>query len=222
MTAEPVPTAARGNAAITPGGTLALLAMQGVLFVLAGAGLWLWSGRAVGDFVSFSLGEAMVGLGFGAALIVLAAALFHGFPKTGEHLVRLQSETHRFLGAHLGWPAIVLISLVAGISEEAAMRGGLQTLLGDHIGPVGAIAIASALFAALHLAKPLITALLLAIGMLFGVVYWHTGSLLAVMIAHVVYDIWALRYLNREMHRLGLFDVDPAPSAPLANPADPG
>lgn len=44
------------------------------------------------------------------------------------------------------------------------------------------------------------------IGIIFGVVYWQTGNLLTAIIAHVPYDIWALRYLNREMHRLGLFD----------------
>lgn len=209
-----------GAAAITPRGAIVLLAMQGLLFTAAGVGLWHLSGRIVGGFVSFSFAEAGMGVAFGAILILTAAALFRRFPRASEHLVRLQSDTYRFLGPNLGWPAVVFISLVAGVSEEAALRGGLQTLLGDHVGADAAIVFASALFAALHLAKPLITALLFVIGLVFGLVYWQTGSLLAVIIAHVLYDIWALRYLNREMHRLGLFEETEAP--PLANPAQPG
>lgn len=203
---------------IRPAQAIALLAIQGSLLTAAGVGLWTISDRSLQTFVTFSLREVAIGFGFGGALIAIAAAVFRGLPKVGEQLVRLQSDTYRFLGPDLGWPAIVFISLVAGISEEAALRAGLQTYLGDLIGPVGAIAVASGLFAAMHLAKPLITALLLVIGVLFGLVYWSTGSALAVMIAHVLYDVWALRYLNREMHRLGLFE-DPAP---LAKEAAPG
>lgn len=223
MTAETTGASAGlpASPAISTGKALVALAAQGVLFTLAGLGLWWWSGREPGSFVSFSPAQAAMGVGFGAALIAIAATLFHAFPKASEHLIRLQSDTYRFLGPNLGWPAVIIISLVAGISEEAALRGGLQTVLGDHVGEVAAIGIASALFAALHLARPLITGLLFVIGILFGVVYWQTGSLLTVMVGHVLYDVWALRYLNREMHRLGLFDEpDPSP-APLANTADP-
>lgn len=201
-----------------PKAVLALL-FQGALFTIAGVGLWQWSGRPISGFVTFSLAEVGLGIGFGGALILIAATLFHGFPRLSEKLVRLQADTYRFLGPNLGWPAVVLISLVAGISEEASLRGGLQTLLGDEFGPVAAIVVSSAVFAALHLAKPLITVLLLVIGIIFGIVYWLTGSLLAVMIGHVLYDVWALRYLNREMHRLGLFDLT-GPAPPLVNPAD--
>jgi len=219
----PASTSLPASPAISTGKALAALTAQGVLFTLAGLGLWHWSGRELESFVSFSLAEAAMGVGFGAALIAVAAMLFHAFPRVSEHLIRLQSDTYRFLGPNLGWPAVIVISLVAGISEEAALRGGLQTLLGDHVGEIAAIGVASALFAGLHLAKPLITGLLFIIGILFGVVYWQTGSLLTVMIGHVLYDVWALRYLNREMHRLNLFEIaesDPAPV--LANAADPG
>lgn len=186
------------------GKIVALITLQGALFTAIGAGLWYVSGRPLGDFVSFAPRAIVSGLGFGAILVAVAAGLFHGFPRMSGRLVRLQADTYAVLGPRLGWGAIVAISLAAGIGEEALLRGGLQTLLADYLGPVGAIAVASAAFAALHLAKPLITALLLVIGVMFGVVYWQTGSLLTVMIAHALYDIWALRYLHREFVRLGL------------------
>ena len=54
------------------------------------------------------------------------------------------------------------------------------------------------------------------VGATFGAVYWLTGSLLAVMIGHALYDIWALKYLHGEFVRLGLVcDAE----APLANSA---
>lgn len=210
-----------GSGSLTTQRALALLALQGLLFTAAGLGLWHLSGRELSGFVSITASEVIMGIAFGLALILLAATVFRAFPQVADHLVRLQSDTYRFLGPNLGYPAVVFISLIAGIGEEAALRGGLQTLLGDHVGAAAAIAIASALFAALHLARPLITALLFAIGVVFGIVYWQTRSLLAVMIAHVLYDIWALRYLNREMHRMGLFAPSNDTAATLANRADP-
>ena len=160
------------------------------------------------------------------ALIALAAVLFRGFPRIGERLVRLQAPGFAFFGRRLSLPMIVLISVGAGVGEEALFRGGLQTLIGDHLGVAAAILLSSAAFAAIHLARPVITALLLVIGAIFGVFYWQTGSLLAAMIGHALYDIWALRYLHREMHRLGLFDAPgppPGPEpAPLVNSPGPG
>lgn len=212
MAAKSIPGAPRVRAQRV---VLALL-LQGVLTTAAGVGLWYWSGRPVGALIAFAPIGIAWGLVFAATLIGAAAVLFRGFPKASDYLVRLQADTYRMLGP-LGWPAIVTISLCAGISEEVALRAGLQTLLGDHLGPVAAIAIASAVFAALHMAKPLITALLFVIGVIFGMVYWATGSLLTVVIAHVLYDIWALRFLNQEMQRLGLFeDPEDATAAPLA------
>lgn len=186
------------------GKIVALILLQGAFFTAIGAGLWHWSGRELAAFVTFDPKEVLWGIGFGLVLIAMAATLFHGFPRISDRLVRLQADSYAFFGPRLGWGAIVAISFAAGVGEEALLRGGLQTLLADYLGPVGAIAVASAAFAALHLAKPLITALLLVIGVMFGVVYWQTGSLLTVMIAHALYDIWALRYLHRAFVRLGL------------------
>jgi uncharacterized protein len=221
LSAESSGNPAPNQLEITPLRALVLLAIQATLFTAAGVGMWLWAGRSLESFISFSVREGAMGVAFGGALIAIAAALFRGFPRLAEQLVRLQSGTYRFLGPKLGWPAILLISLAAGISEEAALRAGLQTLVGNYVGAWGAIAISSAAFAALHLAKPVITALLFLIGVLFGVAYHESGSLLAVMIAHVLYDVWALRYLNREMHRLGLFDEPTDQPAALAKAPDP-
>lgn len=200
---------------------VALLVAQTAVLVALGMGLWHLSGRDLAQFLVPSLTGALQGIAFGAALVAVAWFVFTRFPAIADRLVRLQTDTYRFLGPHLPMWAIVVISLGAGIGEEALFRAGLQVWLGDYVGVPAAIAVASGVFAAFHLGKPLVTALLFVIGVVFGLVYWLTDSLLAVMIGHVLYDIWALRWLHREFLRIGLFD-EPQPAvapAPLANSA---
>ena len=218
----PETTASTGRK-LTPPPIVALVVGQNVLFVGLGLLLWYWSGRPVGTMVEPSFLGIAVGLVLGGALTLGAWVLYHRFPGFSNRLVELQAETYRFLGRDLRWLAIVTIALAAGIGEEMLLRGGLQTFLGDYVGSFLAIILASAVFAAIHLARPVITALLFAIGIAFGTVYWLTGSLLAVMIAHALYDVWALRYLHNEFVRLGIFDLFDEPDAEpaLANPAEP-
>ncbi len=196
---------------------LAALAAQCAVMVAIGLALWWWSGRRLSAFASFSPGELGFGIGLALALILSAVALWRVFPRAGERLVRLQADQYAFLVPHLTWPVIVAVSLCAGLGEEALFRAGLQTFLGDHLGAPAAIAVSSALFAVIHLGKPVVTALLFLIGCLFGVIFWWTGSFLIVAVGHAVYDVWALRYLQGELVRLDLIG---APALPLANPAD--
>lgn len=201
---------------ISLGKAMVLLGFQAIGMIALGQWLWSLSGREKAGFVSVSMTEVLQGLALGAALIALAFAMFRGLPRISEALVRMQAETYAFLGPKLGMPAIVFISLCAGVGEEALFRGGLQTFLGDYLGAPLAIVLSSAVFAAIHLGKPVITLLLLVVGLIFGTVFWLTGSLLAVMIGHALYDIWALRYLHCEFLRLGLVG-EPAPLANGAN-----
>lgn len=220
MKAETIPAATDSATDLPLGKVVALLAAQTIVFVALGLVLWHFSGRELADFLVPTAAGAVQGLALGGAFILTAWLVFTLLTELADRLVRLQVDTYRFLGPNLPMWAIVAISLGAGIGEEALFRAGLQVLLGDHVGTAAAIALSSAAFAAFHLGKPLITALLFVIGVLFGVVYLLTDSLLAVMIGHVLYDIWALRYLHKSFLRLGLLN-EPAPSpTPLANPAD--
>lgn len=201
------------------GKVVALLAVQTVVLVVVGMALWHLSGRELSQFLRPSITGGLQGIALGGSLILVAWTVFTRFPRLAEKLIRLQAGTYGFLGPRLPLWSVVAISLGAGIGEEALFRAGLQVWLGDHIGVPAAIAISSGVFAAFHLGKPVITVLLMLIGAVFGVVYWLTDSLFAVMIGHVLYDIWALRWLHREFLRLGIVgDMPPA----LANPAPEG
>ena len=187
-----------------PSGKIAAaLTAQALVFVVAGAAMWVFAGNDLAEFVD--LGWLPVGQGvlLGLALIAVVGATFRAFPRFLEHTVHLQSKMAVLFSERTGWREYVIIALCAGIGEEAIFRGGLMTLLDGYTGPAAAIFLSSLVFALFHLAKPLIGAIILVVGVIMGLVYWWTGSLLTVMIGHALYDVWALRRLHLEFIRLG-------------------
>lgn len=190
---------------------LLLLTGQTLFFAAIGLGLWVISGRPPQSFVTFGIDQLANGALLAGVLVAVAAAVYYGLPKVSEYLVRTQAKNFAFLEKPLPFPAIVWVSLGAGIGEEALFRGGVQTLAADYVGMPLAISIAAALFAVVHFARPLIAAIIFAIGVVFGCVFWITGSLLTVILAHALYDVFALWYVQKEMHRLRVFlDADGA------------
>ena len=179
---------------------------QAAFFTVLGLSMWLWTGREMPEFVTFGPPEIGLGLLIAGGMIALGYVLFRAFPRFGEKLVRDQVRQFAFLKNPMPAPAIVLIAAGAGIGEEALFRGGLLTLL-DYYGPFPvALMVSSGVFTVIHFAKPAVATMIFAIGVFFGLTYWASGSLLAVMIGHWVYDIWALWFIQKEMHRLGVFD----------------
>jgi membrane protease YdiL (CAAX protease family) len=194
---------------LTEAALLRVTAIQGVVFTAFGLGLWWLSGRAIEDWISFTPTDLLIGIASTMALIAIALVGFF-FPRISDYLIRMQAESYGWLTRFGSWRVIIVLSFFAGTWEEALFRGGLQVMLGDFIGAPLAILIASAVFAAVHLTKPIIGFLQFLIGCFFGVIYWQTGSLLGVMLAHFLYDIFALWYLIRELTKLeeqGLIDA---------------
>ena len=187
-----------------PSGKIAAaLTAQALVFVVAGAAMWAYAGNELAEFVDFGWLPVGQGVLLCLALIAVVGATFRAFPGFLEHTVHLQSKMAVLFSARTGWREYVVVALCAGIGEEAIFRGGLMTLLDGYTGPAAAIFLSSLVFALFHLAKPLIGALILIIGVIMGLVYWWTGSLLTVMIGHALYDVWALRRLHMEFIRLG-------------------
>ena len=78
---------------------------------------------------------------------------------------------------------------VSGIAEEAAFRGYMQSTLEEWAGPVDAILITSVFFGLIHLSHGMAFALprlpyYIAIGAIYGVLTWRTGSILPAMVLH--------------------------------------
>lgn len=188
------------------------LGIQTVIFVALGYGLWALSGRDSSTFVSFSWREVGLGLALGLGLIAAMEGLFRGLPAWGERIVRLQAHHFTVFGYPLSPGAIVFISVCAGVGEEALFRAGLQTIATDHLPVALAVVLASIPFTLVHASKPPVAVAQFMIGCLLGSAFVYTGSLLAVMIAHAVYDVFALWRLQREVQRLNL--IDPTPEDP--------
>ncbi len=92
---------------------------------------------------------------------------------------------------------LLLISLFAGIAEEALFRGGLQRTLAQHIGSGPALLLASLIFGCAHPLSLLYMILATAVGAYLGWLWIYTGNLLTPIVVHVIYDFLALVYLLR-------------------------
>ncbi|WP_422927350.1 lysostaphin resistance A-like protein [Singulisphaera sp. PoT] len=91
----------------------------------------------------------------------------------------------------------VLLSLAAGIGEELLFRGFLQGTLEGGFNRWTALGLTATIFGLLH---PITVTYILVAGFLgayLGVVWIYSGNLLAVMVAHALYDFVALCLLLR-------------------------
>lgn len=96
------------------------------------------------------------------------------------------------------WPDLAVLSVAAGVGEEMLFRGVVQGALSRLLGPAPAVVLASALFGLLH---PISLGYIVLAGLLgayLGLVWIVTGNLLAVMVAHALYDFVALVLLMRD------------------------
>jgi membrane protease YdiL (CAAX protease family) len=95
--------------------------------------------------------------------------------------------------------ALAILSLLAGIGEEMLFRGFLQTAIIDSLeGPTGiavGIGVSSLVFGLCHAITRTYFFTATLIGVYFGLLLLWTGSLLAPIIAHTLYDFLALAYL---------------------------
>ncbi|MBI4489103.1 MAG: CPBP family intramembrane metalloprotease [Deltaproteobacteria bacterium] len=104
-----------------------------------------------------------------------------------ERLIPLFADCSRF--------ELAVISLLAGLGEEGLFRGVIQTALADGLGPWGALVVTSVLFGLGHLITPTYAVLAGLIGLYLGGLLMAYGNLLAVVVAHALYDFLALIYL---------------------------
>jgi membrane protease YdiL (CAAX protease family) len=126
-------------------------------------------------------GRAGVALGAGLASVLLVPLLFNaGYPA---------DAAYRWVFAGT--------SIVVGIREEMVYRGVLQQLLRQRYGVAGALLLSNLVFVLYHFgAQPFNLVGLVelsAMALLLGLLYEATGSLVAPMLVHVLYDaLWSL------------------------------
>lgn len=138
---------------------------------------WTWSGVPIVECVLF---------GFGTTIAVgVVAWLIHSPPTSGPLMDMLKDRSTLLVLAIFG-------TTVAPLAEELAFRGFLQPLLVRNLGAIGGVALAAALFGALHFTEygdSWRSALLVAVaGAAFGTVRQWTGSTTAAAIMHASFN----------------------------------
>ena len=96
---------------------------------------------------------------------------------------------------------LLLISLAAGVGEEALFRGVIQTFLQQLIGtdnsPVVPIVLASLLFGVVHFMTKEYFLISAVMGAYLGLWFWWTGDLIVPIVIHALYDWFALVYMRQ-------------------------
>jgi membrane protease YdiL (CAAX protease family) len=140
---------------------------------------------------AWALLPAAAGLGVACvAPTLLCATLVERFFAPGAEP---QSIVQFFAGAvaRRDFAAIALTIgvavVVAPVTEEVLFRGFLHGLLKRPAGTLPALVFNAALFAVVHGSQPAIAPLFL-LGLLFGIAYEFTGSLLVPIVMHVIFN----------------------------------
>lgn len=92
---------------------------------------------------------------------------------------------------------LVVVALLAGLSEEALFRGVLQTALVAHLPLLAAVAVTAVLFGVAHWITPTYALLAGIVGAYLGALFVLSGNLLVPVVAHALYDVVALALLVR-------------------------
>ena len=89
------------------------------------------------------------------------------------------------------WASLLSVSVFAPLFEEWLCRGLVLRGLMKHMNPTGAICVSAAFFAILHM-NPWQALPAFILGLLFGYVYYRTGSLKLTMLMHCVNNTFSV------------------------------
>jgi membrane protease YdiL (CAAX protease family) len=172
------------------------------LFVLMEAGLaplalvlgWAFRQPPLADF-AWNEDAAVIGVAAALPLLTFFAVAMRW--PVGP-LAKIKAFFDRELAPLLegcDWPDLALLSLAAGVGEEMLFRGVIQGALARTLGRTAGIAIAAALFGLLHPVSATYIVVAGLLGAYLGLIWLLSGNLLAVIVAHTLYDFVALLVL---------------------------
>jgi membrane protease YdiL (CAAX protease family) len=167
-------------------------ALLGLAFLLG----WIVGTPALG---AVGLQWPAVALGGVATLpLLVGMALVAG--SSWEPFERLSREIEETVAPlFLGCSPLVLalVSLAAGVGEEALFRGVIQAALGSATHPAVGLLGASVLFGLTHLVTRTYALLAGVLGLYLGAITMISGNLVPAIVAHALYDFVALLYWTR-------------------------
>lgn len=174
-------------------GGIGVLGLIAILFFdisvpLVGPGLWQ-------SIVYGTLGAA------GTYTLLLLMTRIPGLLP--DNLARQMRGLYRFASSY-SYRVLILLSLLAGAGEELLFRAAVQGGLLEHTGPVTAVLGASVLFGLVHYVSFTYFLVATGLGLILGVAYAVSESVVLVMTWHAVYDMVALFCLLRYPHWFGV------------------
>jgi membrane protease YdiL (CAAX protease family) len=113
-------------------------------------------------------------------------------------VARLRAEVERTvvpLFAQCSMFDFLIISLLAGLGEEALFRGVIQTALAGSVHPLVALVVSSIAFGLAHLVTPAYALLAGLIGLYLGLLHLVSQNLFIPIFVHALYDFVALTYI---------------------------
>jgi hypothetical protein len=137
---------------------------------------------------------ALVGVAATLPLVLAFLALVYWPAKPAESIRRFSLDVLCPMLAPCTVGDLAAIALLAGVGEEMLFRGTLQAVF-TRGGPWAGLAAASLLFGLLHAVTPAYAVLATLMGAYLGWLWQRTGNLLTPIVAHSLYDFFALVYL---------------------------
>ncbi|MGO1501898.1 MAG: lysostaphin resistance A-like protein [Marinobacter sp.] len=113
-----------------------------------------------------------------------------------DNLDRQMRGLYSFASGY-SWRVLFLLSVFAGVGEELLFRGAVQGWLAAHTDTTTALLVASVLFGLVHYVSFTYFIIATGLGLVLGLAYAITDSLLLAMVWHGVYDMIALFCLLR-------------------------
>lgn len=136
----------------------------------------------------------VAGLSVGGASFIVVMLFARTQTKIGEALRKRVYLTSNALGS-LSISAILTLSVTAGVFEELLFRGVLQSWLSQSLHYSVGIGLSAIIFGLLHPGSSATFIFTSLYGLMFGVAYHLTESIVFVMVWHATYDFIALTFV---------------------------
>ena len=173
------------------------LLVEGGLLLLAYLLGWLVAAPPFARRATDSGGALLIGLLATAPMLGLFALSMGSRWSPLVRIRQLLLDDFMPLLSESGAPDLLLISLLAGIGEEALFRGVIQVALADWLGVGLGLAITSLLFGLAHAVTFGYLVLATCMGAYLGWLLQYSGGMIAPVVTHALYDFVALLYLRR-------------------------
>jgi membrane protease YdiL (CAAX protease family) len=172
------------------------LAFEGLLLLLAELIGSVTDLELFADF-RWDLDDALWGMSCAALPLMAFVISLRSSRKPFVSIRRALDQTVGRIFHEFSILQLLVISIVAGVSEEVLFRAVLQSGITRLLDPYSALVISGIAFGAAHLLTWSYGLVACLAGIYIGIIWLVTGNLLTPIVLHAVYDFFALVYFLR-------------------------